>query len=98
MDPGSFLFRLKVLPDRDTCISLRSRTATLEGSVAGANRLAYCSTGRKPAKVTFRGPNTGENRANTRMKNGGFGSVVPTQTKRYLHEFPTDLDETNTNS
>ena len=31
-------------------------------------------------------------------ENGGFGSVVPTQTKRYLREFSTNLNETKINS
>ncbi len=53
MDPGSFLVvREKVLPDRDTwwCISLRSRTATLELSAAGANGLATGQPVENPRK------------------------------------------------
>ena len=105
MDPGSFSLSRKILPDRGTLdtfeipvwaftcncdTSLRSRTKY--------ERVSYWLTDGKPAKNNVSRARHGRKTSQHEDENGGFGSVVPTQTKRYLHEFSTDLDETKNHS
>ena len=82
----------------NSCIPLRSRTATLAVSVAGANGLALLVDRWKTRENNASKAEHGRKTNQHEDENEGFGSVVPTQTKRYLHEFPTDLDETSINS
>jgi hypothetical protein len=110
--PGSFLVREKVLPDRGTLVrsrcpwpptsndstSLRSRTATLEFSVAGANGLALLVNRWRTRENNASRAKHGRKTSQHEDENGDFGSVVPTQTKRYLREFSTNLNETKINS
>ncbi len=69
--------------------------ATLEFSVADASGLALLVNRWKTRENNASRAKHGRKTSQHEDENEGFGSVVPAQTKRYLHEFPTDLDETN---
>ena len=75
MDPGSFLGGEKLFPTEVNVFVRGAFWAPLLVTVVPPydlvqmyERVSYWSTDGKPAKITFRGPDTGGKRANTRMK------------------------------